>query len=143
QSGKVPGHDPADLFTDLSRLRLSQDFAATCGVKKALLTIPVRKPAKEWFIRTNPALHIDTYVLELKEDRETYLVDPKLWSELSSESTFGRRAVFAGLNRQNVFFVWPIRLPGGDGKLDDGTAPRSRLHQWPRHDGFGLPQICL
>jgi hypothetical protein len=108
-----------DLFADLGRLRLSQDFAATVGVKKALLTVPVRKPAKEWFIQTHPGLRIETCVLELKEDREVYLVAPALWPELASESTFGPRALFAAMNRQNVLFIWPIRLPGPDGKIDD------------------------
>jgi hypothetical protein len=108
-----------DLFADLANLRLSQDFASSVGVKKALLTVPVRKPAKEWFIRTHPDLRIETAVVELKEDRETYLVQPALWSELASESTFGPRALFAAMNRQNVLFVWPIRLPGSDGKIDD------------------------
>lgn len=108
-----------DLFTDLSSLRLSQDFASSVGVKKLLLTVPVRKPAREWFVRTHPTLRIQTAVLELKEERETYLVAPPLWSELASESTFGPRALFAAMNRQNVFFLWPVRLPGADGKLDE------------------------
>jgi hypothetical protein len=110
---------PADLFADLSALRLSQDFASTVGVKKALLTVPVRKPAREWFVRTNPALRIETAVLELKEDREIFLLAPALWPELASESTFGPRALFAAMNRQGVLFVWPVRLPGPDGKIDD------------------------
>jgi hypothetical protein len=108
-----------DLFADLAGLRLSQDFAASIGVKKALLTVPVRKPAKEWFVRSHPTLRIETCVLELKEARETYLVAPALWSGLASESTFGPRALFAAMNRQNVLFVWPVRLPGTDGKLDN------------------------
>jgi hypothetical protein len=121
QTPPAPSTKPTapDLFADLSALRLSQDFAATVGVKKALLTVPVRKPAKEWFVRTNPNLRIETAVLELKEDRETYLVAPALWPELASESTFGPRALFAAMNRQNVLFIWPIRLPGPDGKIDD------------------------
>jgi hypothetical protein len=108
-----------DIFSDLAALRLSQDFDASLGVKRALLTVPVRKPAREWFVRTNPALRIETCVLELKEDRETYLVVPALRSELASESTFGPRALFVAMNRQGVLFVWPIRLPGPDGKIDD------------------------
>ena len=32
---------------DLEALRLSQDFSATLGVKKALLTVPVRKPDRQ------------------------------------------------------------------------------------------------
>jgi hypothetical protein len=106
------------LFADLARLRLSQDFVTSCGVKKVLLTIPVRRPAKEWFIRTRPELRIETCVLELKEDREVFLVDPTLWPELASESTFGPRAIFIAMTRQNAVFIWPIRLPNSDGKLD-------------------------
>jgi hypothetical protein len=108
-----------DLFADLGALRLSQDFGQSLGVKKALLTVPIKKPAKEWFVRTNPALRIETCVLELKEDREVYLVSPTLWPELASESTFGPRALYAAMNRQAVLFVWPVRLPGPDGKIDD------------------------
>lgn len=118
-ANRLPPTTAPDLFADISALRLSQDFASSVGVKKALLTVPVRKPAKEWFIRTNPALRIETAVLELKEDREVYLVSPALWPELASESTFGPRALYASLNRQNVLFVWPIRLPGPAGKIDD------------------------
>jgi hypothetical protein len=115
-----PAKPPAsDIFADLGSLRLSQDFDASLGVKKTLLTVPVKKPAKEWFIRTNPELRIETYVLDLKEDREVYLVSRELWSELASESTFGPRALYAAMNRQNVLFIWPIRLPGADGKIDE------------------------
>src|SRR5262245_56173499 len=36
---------------DPGSLRLSQSFAACLGVKKALVTVPVRKPDKAWFVR--------------------------------------------------------------------------------------------
>lgn len=109
----------SDMFADLQSLRLTQDFEQAAGVKKALLTIPTRKPSKEWFIRTNPDLRIETCVIELKEDREVYVVSRDLWPELASESTFGPRALYGAINRQGVFFVWPVRLPGADGKIDD------------------------
>ena len=117
---KSPAREGLSQF-DPARLRLSQDFGAALGVKKALLTVPVRKPSKEWFVQTHPSeeYRIQTAVLELKEDRETYLVDPSLWPELSTESTFGPRAIFTSITRQGVVFLWPIRLPGPDGKLDD------------------------
>src|SRR5438876_4932302 len=72
---------------DLSRLRLSQDFQAAAGVKKVLMTVPVRKPSKEWWIKTHhdPAYRINTCVIELKDD-ELYLVEPSLWGELAGES---------------------------------------------------------
>lgn len=120
----IPPHDPAapaaDPF-DPASLRLTQDFAASVGVKKALLTVPVRKPAKEWFVQTHPAeeYRMPTAVLELKEDREVYLVAPALWPDLAAESTFGSRALYTAMNRQGVLFIWPVRLPGTDGKIDD------------------------
>src|SRR5262249_47679563 len=68
-------------------LRLSGDLSAALGVKKALLTVPVRKPDKSWFVRTHAdeAYRLETTVLELKEDRETYLVNRPLWAELAAE----------------------------------------------------------
>src|SRR5262245_16706130 len=92
---------PPDPF-DPARLRLSQDFAATVGVKKALLTVPVRKPDKAWFVHVHASddYRIETAVIELKEDREVYLVAPELWSALSTEATFGPRAFFTAITRQ-------------------------------------------
>jgi hypothetical protein len=106
---------------DLSSLRLSQDFAEAAGVKPLITTIPVRKPSKEWFVRTNPdsSYRLQTAVLELKEDLETYLVAASLWPELASEPTFAPRMLVTTVNRQGVLFLWPIRLPGPDGRLDD------------------------
>ena len=103
---------------DLERLRLSQDFAAQVGVKKALTTVPVRKPTRQEFLRVHPdaAWRFETAVLELKDDRETYLVDAALWAELAGEIT--RKVLFTALNRQGVVFLWPVRLPGEDGRLD-------------------------
>ena len=106
---------------DPAALRLSQDFAAGLGVKKALLTVPVRKPDKTWFVRVHPAedYRLQTAALELKEERETYLVDRALWPELATEATFSPRLLLTAVNRQGVLFLWPIRLPGPDGKLAD------------------------
>lgn len=105
---------------DPASLRLSQDFAAGLGVKKALLTVPVRKPDKAWFVRVHPdgAYRLQTCVVELKEERETYLVDRALWPELSTEANFSPRLLCTAVNRQGVLFLWPIRLPGADGKID-------------------------
>ena len=111
---------PLDPF-DVSRLTLSQNFHSAAGVKKVLSTVPVRKPSKEWFVRTHPdpKFHITTCVIDLKEDSELYLVDPSLWETLAGESTFGPRALITTINRQNVLYLWPIRLPDADGRIDD------------------------
>ena len=74
---------PDDQF-DLARLRLSQDFAGQIGVKKAIITVPVRKPQRQWFIRAHPdpSWRLETAVLDVTDERETYLVEPELWDEL-------------------------------------------------------------
>lgn len=109
---------PDDSF-DPKRLRLSQDFAAELGVKKILLTVPVKKPDKQTFYRIHPdpAYYVETAVLEIKEDRETYLVDPGLRVELSTEIVF--KVLFTAITKQGVLSLLPVRLPGTDGRLDE------------------------
>jgi hypothetical protein len=115
-----PSAEAPDPF-DPASLRLNQDFGSVVGVKKALLSVPVRKPDKSWFVRAHPdpGYCLETAVIELKEDRETYLVGSGLWTELAMESTFGPRALYTAINRQAVVFLWQIRLPGPDAKLDE------------------------
>ncbi len=113
--------DPAPDPFDPASLRLTSDASATLGVKKAILSVPVRKPDKSWWVQTHPddLYRLQTAVIELKEDRETYLVAPSLWPGLAAEPTFSPRALFTSVNRQGVLFLWPVRLPGSDGKVDE------------------------
>jgi hypothetical protein len=120
---------PIQVFTDdrgdkgsdpfnLDKLRLSQDFDANLGVKKALLTVPVRKPNRQEFIRVHPGedWRLETMILELKEKGETYLVDQNLWEQLLGELI--PKVLYMVINRQGVIILWPIRLPGEDGRHD-------------------------
>jgi hypothetical protein len=108
---------PADPF-DPEQLKLSQNFGATLGVQRALITVPVRKPAGEWWVRTHPDVgyRLETAVVELKDDHETYLVDRSLWDGLATEGTFSPRLILTAVNRQGTLFLWPIRMPGPDGR---------------------------
>jgi hypothetical protein len=116
----APKPQAPDPF-DPARLRLSPNLTAALGVKKHLTTVPVRKPSKEWFVRCHPdeTYRLDTYVVDLKEDSETYLVAPDLWDYLAGESTFSPRLLVTAINKQGTLFLWPIRLPGPDGRHDD------------------------
>jgi hypothetical protein len=118
---EAPAPAPPDPF-DPASLRLSQDLGAGLGVKKALLSVPVRKPANSWFVRVHPSedYRLQTAVVELKEDRnEVYLVLSALWPDLATEATFSPRVLFTAVNRQGVLFIWPIRLPRADGRADE------------------------
>jgi hypothetical protein len=116
-AASAPAPDPFDP----ARLRLSPNLTAALGVKKHLTTVPVRKPSKEWFVRCHPdpTYRLETCVVDLKEDNETYLVDPDLWDHLAGESTFSPRLLITAINKQGTVFLWPIRLPGADGRHDD------------------------
>ena len=97
-------------------LRLSQAFADTAGVKKLLTTVPVRKPNPQDFVRVCPlpGYHDNFPMIELKDDREEYLVTAALAPELVTEIVF--KTLYLAINRQGVVFFWPVRLPGADGK---------------------------
>ncbi len=46
---------------DPAALRISQDFAASAGVEQVRVTVPVRRPGRQDFIRVHPS---DEYQLE-------------------------------------------------------------------------------
>jgi hypothetical protein len=107
---------PGDKF-DLESLRLSQNFAESAGVKKLLTTVPVRKPNQQDFVRVHPsaAYRMDFPVIELKDEREDYIIrGPELVGELAGE--FVPKTIYTAMNRQNVVFLWPVRLPDPDGR---------------------------
>jgi hypothetical protein len=98
-------------------LRLDQSFADTVGVRKHLMTVPVRKPNRQDFVRVHPdpAYRLTpAAIIEVKEDREVYLVTPNMAQELPGE--FAAATLFTAINRQGVLFLWPVKLPGPDDK---------------------------
>ena len=122
---------------DLEALRLSQNFGETIGVKKLLTTVPVHKPDRQVFVRVHPdeAYRFQTAVIEVKEENETYLLHPSLWPEVSGELV--PKTLFTAITRLGVVFLWPVRLPGEDGRLDPWNrsaldAAQLAMHKWVR-----------
>lgn len=126
---ETPTPAPVDPF-DLSALRLGQDFGAALGVKKLITTVPVRKPDKQAFVRVRPGeeWRLQTCLLEFKEpEREVFLVAPALWSELGAE--IKPTALFTAITRQGVLFLWPVKLPGADGRSDSWSESAMQAAQ--------------
>jgi hypothetical protein len=126
----------ADRF-DLDKLRLDQSFVESAGVKKLLTTVPVRKPAQQDFIRTHsdPQYRANLAIIELKDDRETYLVPPAIAHELPGE--FAMATIYAAINRQRVLFLWPVKLPAPDGRIMEwhrsaAEAAEIAMRRWIR-----------
>jgi hypothetical protein len=111
--------ETTDPFADISKLRMSQEFADEIGVEKLITKIAVGKPDKQWWVRVHedPAYRIETALIELKERKELYLVAPEIRSAVATE--LFRAVIFTGINRQGVVFLWVVRMPGPDGKQHD------------------------
>ena len=110
-----PAPDPFDLAS----LRLNPSFLETSGVKT---TVPARRPGRQDFVRVRPEPEYreNFAMIDLKDDREDYLVRPEILPELTGEVVY--KTIFTAINRQGVVFLWPVRLP----------APDDRKSAWPR-----------
>ena len=101
---------------DPEALRLSQDFAHLADVRPILATVPVRKPGKQDYVRVNvdPDYQLTTAILQLKDEREDYIVASDVRSELFGELV--PVTLFTAINRQGVIFLWPCRIPDETGR---------------------------
>lgn len=107
----------ADDPYDLTKLRVSQNFLESTAVKKLLTTVPVRKPLAQDFVRVHESAKYRALVaiLELKEDRESYIVDLTALPELQGECYIAN--LFTAITRSGVVFLWPVRVPASDRKV--------------------------
>jgi hypothetical protein len=128
-----PAPDPFDL----SLLRLDQSFVESAGVKKLLTTVPVRKPSPQDFVRVHPSpeYRAALAIIELKDDREMYLLTPQIAQELPGE--FAMCMMFTAINRQGVVHLWPVRLPASDGRVNEWhrsamDAADMAMNKWVR-----------
>jgi hypothetical protein len=115
-------------FGDLSALRLDQSYADTVGVKKLLTTVPVRKPNRQDFVRVHPDPGYrltPAAIIEVKEDREVYLVMPSMAQALTGE--FATVTLLTTINRQGTLHLWPVKLPD----------PQGRQNEWHRSAAEG------
>jgi hypothetical protein len=102
-----------------------------------LATVPVRKPGKQDYVRVHPHpdYRANVALLELKDDREVYLLTPAVAQELPGE--FFMATIFVAINRQNVLFLWPVKLPPPDGRQMEwhrsaAQAAELAMAQWVR-----------
>jgi hypothetical protein len=124
---------------DPASLRLDQSFAAdTIGVKKLLTTVPVRKPNRQEFVRVHSesAFRLTpAAIVEEKNDRETYLVTPAILPAVEGEYVIV--TLLTAISRQGTLFVWPVKLPNGEGKYNEwhrsaAEAAERAMEKWVR-----------
>jgi hypothetical protein len=109
-----PVLDPFDPAT----YKVSQDLSAVANVKKHIVSIPVRKPDKTWWVRRHPGAEYSftAWVVELREEQEVFLVSPEVRPFLVGEATFKLMDFHLAVNMQGKVFLWAVRAPTDDQK---------------------------
>jgi hypothetical protein len=123
---------------DPAALRLDQSFASGLSVKKLLTTVPVGKPGRHDFVRVHPDLRYrltPAATIELKDEREVYILTPSLAEELPGE--YSLATLYTTINRQGVLRLWLVKLPEPDGKVLEwhrsaAEAAERAMHKWVR-----------
>jgi hypothetical protein len=107
--------DAADIFSDLSALRLTLDEAGQIGAEEVLAHVSVRKPTINEFVRVHPApeMSLATSIF-VDPEREVYFVAPGARNVLVT----GVKAMLllATVNQRGLFFLWPVALGDGSGR---------------------------
>jgi hypothetical protein len=135
-----PPSDGAPDPFDPSTYKVHQSLAAAAGVKEHLSELDARSPDAAWWVRRHPdpSYCLVTMFIELKEERETYLVTPAVQPLLVGEPTFGRRALYLAVTMQGKPFLWKVRLPADDTQEPDKwmkaplDAVRHAKDRWTR-----------
>jgi hypothetical protein len=143
----VPENTPAPETTptpeaapnpfDPAALRLSLNTTEGLGVKKVIATIPVRKPNPQEYIRVHPHpdYRLTVGVIELKAEREIYLVTSAIARQIPGECYAAM--IYTAINRAGVAFLWPVRLPSNDRRRDRWStssteAAEAAMKRWVR-----------
>ena len=109
---------------DPRHLRISQRAGGNQDVRPRIVTVPVRKPHKQTFIRTHPdpEMSIEVALLEFRDEGQTYLISPDLAPHLPGDALI--KLLMTTITSHGALFLWPIRLPDERGRLDEwnGTA---------------------
>jgi hypothetical protein len=100
---------------DLSKLALNPSYLETAKVKR-VRPVVTGKPNPQDFIRVHPdpSYRMVFGMLDMKEDREDYLVVPELVSALPGEVVV--KIIYTTVNRAGIIRLWPIRIAGPDEK---------------------------
>jgi hypothetical protein len=122
---------------DLARLRVSQNFLAETPTQKLTITVPIKRPGRQDFVRTHPLLTYRDQLafLKFEDEGEVYVVDLLAVPELKGECYLA--TLFTAITSTGVVFLWPVRVPAADGKpldwhLSQARAAEAAMTKWVR-----------
>src|SRR6266436_890570 len=136
-NGDTPKPSIAELY-NLGKIRINQGYLDNATAGKRVTTVPVGRPSSQAFIRVHPGegYRADVALLAMKEDREIYLVSPEILIDLDADEYYAA-TVFTCVTRTNTPHLWPVRLPGPDGRQNDWhasamIAAQAAMREWLR-----------
>ena len=132
----------------LTRRATTPSTSRSCGcrrtfwpkspVKRLLTTVPVRRPGPQDFVRVHPSAAYRHFMalLKIEDDRdEIYAVDLNAVPDLRNECYAAN--LFTAITRTGVLFLWPVRVPAADGRVNEwhvsqATAAEAAMRDWIR-----------
>jgi len=119
---------------DPEALRMKGAMATGAGSEKLLLVLNVQKPNKQSYVRVHPSpeLRIPVALLELKEERETYVVAPNVAEQIPGEVR--RVEIRLGVTMQGTAFLWPVPLPPAERADNSWNATARTAADWAETD---------
>jgi hypothetical protein len=118
----------------LAQLRVSQDFANKLGAKKVITTVPIRNPKRNEFVRVHPTME-PMLVYTLVDEQETFVATADIAGNFPGDMV--PKLLVPTISRQGTLFLWPLRVPGDDGRINNWHASAREaaaraIHVWVR-----------
>ncbi len=118
----------------LAQLRISQDFASKLGAKRLVTTIPIRNPKRNEFVRVHPTME-PMLVYTLVDEQETFVGTADIAGSFPGDMV--PKLLVPTITRQRTLFLWALRVPGEDGRINNWhasarDAAARAVHAWVR-----------
>jgi hypothetical protein len=103
---------------DINQYRVDQNFNLHVQARKKAVCVPVEKPNRQqWVcIHPDPAWRMAAIVLEDKENRRTYIVEPSIAPDVAED--LAHKLLVAYVTRAGNPGLWPIKLQDEGGRID-------------------------
>ena len=111
----------------LEEFTYREDFASASKLQGEITFVPVRRPdSQSWvYITSKSEMRANVPVLELKQQRETYLVRPEVAACLDGETSHRMLVPYA--DREGGFFLWAVRFTDARGNPDSWSMSALRI----------------
>jgi hypothetical protein len=129
---------PRSSKIDFAALAIPQNFDLDQPVEELVTLVKVGRPNQQGYVRFKEDFAKTFFVINLKEERETYLVvNKELWSLPYVSRELKKKSFFLYTNRDRQYGLWEVATPGGSEKFSTWSssamnAVRAGREKWVR-----------